>query len=270
MHTLTLTITRLPAAERAAAEHLFAALATALPAEYTVDAYLAERRALQDARWPTVPLLPGAARLVRHLHACGVPMALATSSQRRNVRAKTAHLRGVFGCFEGRAVCGDDAPGVRRSARGGLELRGEDEEDGRAENAVEKVEKGALWARTMRGKPDPDVFLRAAGEVLGRDVGWGRVDGSEGVVSEAQKLERANGLVFEDGVPGVQAALAGGFNGEYHHRHSVLADSDGAFTRSYSGLGTRRKPPPAGPWAGNRAHTEFGALQARRMGFAAV
>ena len=111
-------------------------------------------------------------------------------------------------------MCGDDAAGVRRTVRGGL--KGEEGEDGGEDTGVEvAVEKGALWAGTMRGKPHPDVFLRAAGEVLGRDVGLGNVDGSEGAVSEAQTLERAKGLVFEDGVPGVRAALVGGFNGEY-------------------------------------------------------
>ena len=195
-------------AERAAAVHLFDALASAIPAEYTVEDYLTERRTLQDARWPTVSLLPGAARLVRHLHAHGVPICLATGSQRRNFEAKTRHLGDVFGCFEGRVVCGDDEAGVRRSVRGGLR-----DEDGGED--MEVVEKGALWVGRMRGKPDPDVFLRAAGEVLGRDVGLGNVDGSEGVVSKAQKLERAKGLVFEDGVPGVRAALVGGLNGEY-------------------------------------------------------
>jgi pseudouridine 5'-phosphatase len=160
-----------------------------------------------------VPLLPGASRLVRHLHEHGIPICLATGSARRNFDAKTGHLGNVFGCFEGRIVCGDDAPGVRRSVQqGGLR-----EERGDTGRQMENVEKGPLWVETMRGKPHPDVFLRAAGEVLGRDVGRGDIDGSGGVVSEAQKLERARGLVFEDGVPGVQAALAGGFNGEYYH-----------------------------------------------------
>lgn len=169
-----------------------------------------------------MPLLPGAARLVRHLHAHGVPICLATGSQRRNVEAKTRHLRDVFACFEGRIVCGDDEPGVRRSARGGLRDEG-------GEDVDVDVEKGALWAETMRGKPHPDMFLRAAGEVLGRDVGRGTVDGSEGAVSEAQKLERGKGLVFEDGIPGVRAALAGGFHGEYYGIHFVIVDSDEAF-----------------------------------------
>jgi pseudouridine-5'-monophosphatase len=217
--TATRLTSSLPPAERAAAEHIFTALGAAIPAEYTIDDYLVERRALQDARWPHVPLLPGAARLVRHLHAHGVPLCVATGSGRRNVAAKTAHLPAVFRCFEGRVVCADDAPGVRRRTW-------RDGGEGAEDVSGEDVEKGPLWTLPMRGKPHPDVFLRAAGEVLGRDVGWGDIDGSEGIVSEGQKLERAKGLVFEDGVPGVRAAFAGGFNGEYSHSHSQTPFSD--------------------------------------------
>jgi pseudouridine-5'-monophosphatase len=48
---------------------------------------------------------------------------------------KTGHLSEVFGCFEGKVVCGDD----------------------------QKYE--------MKGKPAPDVFLVTARELLERDVG---------------------------------------------------------------------------------------------------
>ena len=124
-------------------------------------------------------------------------------------------------------MCGDDEPGVRRSARGGLRDEGEGEGEGEGElEHGEDVEKGPLWLETMRGKPHPDMFLRAAGEVLGRDVGRGNADGSEGAVSEAQMLERAKGLVFEDGVPGVRAALAGGFNGEYYQIPLGFSDEE--------------------------------------------
>ena len=237
-----------PPAEREASAHLFNVLGSAIPAEYTLDDYLAERRTLQDARWATVALLPGAARLVQHLHAHGVPLCLATGSMRRNVLAKThGHavraVRDVFACFEGRSVCGDDAPCVRRCVSGGL--RDDDDDDaervGGNVGGVENVEKGTLWAEPMRGKPHPDVFLRAAGEVLGRDVGVGHVDESEGVVSEAQRLERAKGLVFEDGVPGVRGALAGGFNGEYYYYIPTLCGLVVLTKKEiffFSGLGT--------------------------------
>jgi (DL)-glycerol-3-phosphatase len=66
----------------------------------------------------------GVARLVAHLHAHGVPMAVATSSHRHHFNLKTAHHAAVFSCMDA-VVTGDD-PAV------------------------------------ARGKPSPDIFLLAA------------------------------------------------------------------------------------------------------------
>ncbi|KAH6914431.1 HAD-like domain-containing protein [Coprinopsis sp. MPI-PUGE-AT-0042] len=137
----------------------------------TNSEYLAERNALQDALWPTVSLLPGVAKLVSHLSKHNIPFALATGSRRSKYLLKTAHLPEVFGAFEGRVVCSSD---------------------------VELVKKG---------KPHPDIFLVAAKEMLGRDVG-----DPEGEISEKQREERRRGLVLEDAVPGVQAGKRAGMN----------------------------------------------------------
>jgi len=137
----------------------------------TIDDYLAQRTAAQDERWPHVQLLPGVARLVAHLTAHGVPIAIATGSVRRNYERKTKHLRDVFKHFGEHVVCGDD--------------------------------EGA-----GRGKPFPDVFLAAA-RTLGRSVGPNEDDGAAGV-GEAERAERARGLVFEDAIPGVQAGKRAG------------------------------------------------------------
>jgi len=118
-----------------------------------------------------VPLLPGVRKLVLHLKAHNIPIAVATGSRRRNYELKTGHLGEVFGCFEGKVVCSDDAK----------------------------------W--TMRGKPEPDIFLVAARELLGRNVG-----DPLGEVSEAQLVERSKGLVFEDGLPGMQAGKRAGMS----------------------------------------------------------
>lgn len=118
--------------ERQAAEHLLASFPYIT---LTLESYLSQRNALQDAIWPTVPLLPGVQKLVLHLKAHNIPIAVATGSRRRNFELKTGHLGEVFDCFEGKVVCGDDT-------RFG-----------------------------MRGKPAPDIFLVAAREMLGRDVG---------------------------------------------------------------------------------------------------
>jgi pseudouridine-5'-monophosphatase len=85
---------------------------------------------------------------------------------------KTAHLQDVFGCFEGKVICGDDAH------------------------------------YRIRGKPSPDIFITATRELLSRDVG--AVDGA---ITEKQKEERRKGLVFEDGLPGMQAGKRAGMSG---------------------------------------------------------
>ncbi|KAJ6629436.1 HAD-like domain-containing protein [Mycena sp. CBHHK59/15] len=138
----------------------------------TVSSYLEQRNALQDTLWPTVPLLPGVKKLVFHLKAHNIPMAVATSSRRRNFKLKTSHLGEIFDCFEGKVVCSDDTK----------------------------------WQ--MRGKPEPDIFLVAAREILGRDVGPTDAAG----ITASQRAERGKGLVFEDALPGMQAGKRAGMS----------------------------------------------------------
>jgi len=103
-----------------------------------VNTYLEQRGRMQDTLWPTVPLLPGALKLVHHLKKHNIPIAVATSSSRRNYDMKTAHLQSLFGCFEGKVICGDHKS-------------------------------------NMKGKPAPDIFLTTAREMLNRDVGYPEV-----------------------------------------------------------------------------------------------
>lgn len=174
-------------AERDAAEHLIASYPGI---ELTVDQYIVRRNELQDKKWPHVSLLPGVERLVKHLHAHNFPTAIATGSQRRNFEMKTGHLQEVFGLFEQRVTCGDDA--------------------------WIKVDGG-------KGKPAPDVFLVAA-RALGRKVGEKAPAGEiEGVlVPDADAAERAKGLVFEDALPGVRAGKRAGMNGAFYDRGASL------------------------------------------------
>ncbi|KAK7006006.1 putative hydrolase [Favolaschia claudopus] len=155
--------------ERDAALHLLSFFPS-IP--LTIDSYLLQRNALQDQLWPTVPLLPGAKKLVQHLKSRNIPIAVATSSRRRNFELKTTHLSEIFvDCFgDGKVVCGDDAQ----------------------------------WG--MRGKPEPDIFLTAARECLGRDVGAN--DAAN--ITPSQRAERNKGLVFEDALPGMQAGKRAG------------------------------------------------------------
>ncbi|KAH9858492.1 HAD-like protein [Lenzites betulinus] len=176
--------------EREAAAHLLSFFPD-LPPHFTVDHYIAARRTMQDERWPTVQPLPGALRLVQHLHRHGVPLALATSSLRRNFERKSSHLGALFDCFAGRVVCADD----------GL-------------------------VRAGRGKPHPDIFLVAAARFLLRGVGEG--EAGEGQVSEGEAAERAKGLVFEDSIPGVQAAKRAGMSVVWVPDAELLAIGGGA------------------------------------------
>ncbi|KAG6911159.1 hypothetical protein DXG01_003899 [Tephrocybe rancida] len=153
--------------ELPAAEHLLSFFPD-IP--LTINSYLTQRNSLQDAIWPTVPLLPGVRKLVLHLKAHGIPIAVATGSKRRNFELKTGHLNEVFDCFEGKIVCGDDAQ------------------------------------YGMRGKPFPDIFLVAAREMLGKDVG------QADACNPDQQDERSRGLVFEDAVPGMQAGKRAGMS----------------------------------------------------------
>ncbi|KIJ67763.1 hypothetical protein HYDPIDRAFT_126100 [Hydnomerulius pinastri MD-312] len=148
----------------------------------TVPEYLSRRTPAQDALWPTVRPLPGVPKLLAHLAAHNIPIAVATASQRRNFLLKSANLKEeVFGHFtirdgEGRekerVVCADDVLGK------------------------------------TSGKPDPYIFLCAAREKLGRVVGEGEGEG----VSVEERVERGKGLVFEDAVPGVQAGKRAGMS----------------------------------------------------------
>ena len=60
----------------------------------------------------------------------------------------------------------------------------------------------------MKGKPAPDIFITTARDLLNRDVG--HPDVSE---TDIHIRERGKGLVFEDGLPGVQAGKRAGMSG---------------------------------------------------------
>jgi len=83
--------------------------------DLTVDEYLAEREAALLAVMPSVGLLPGVDRLVRHLHAAGVPLAVATSSPGDLLAAKASRHADFFALFgavvhAGMVAAGKPAP----------------------------------------------------------------------------------------------------------------------------------------------------------------
>jgi len=158
--------------DRAAGEHL---LSFFPDISLTLDDYLQERDIQQDLRWPHVQPLPGAIKLITHLHKHHIPIAIATGTRKRNLPPKTSHLPQLIEPFGGNIVCGDDE-----------RIRG-------------------------RGKPFPDIFLLAA-ETLGRSVGKTNVEVDEEACEQDWKAERGMGLVFEDAIPGIQAAKRAGMS----------------------------------------------------------
>ncbi len=155
-------------------------------------------------------------KLVQHLRKHGIPIAVATSSGRLRYEKKVGHLAEVFDCFEGNIVCADDE----------------------------------RWKEiAMKAKPAPDIFLVAARELLGRDVG------EPGPVSEDQILERKKGLVFEDGFAGVQAGKRAGMNGPFislYTKHQWLMEYQWygyqiAIFWAWSILETKRQMPLSDP-----------------------
>ncbi|GAV59582.1 HAD_2 domain-containing protein [Cephalotus follicularis] len=97
---------------------------TGLSDSLSAEAFLEEREEMLRHMFPASELMPGASRLIRHLHAKEVPIALATGSHRRHFELKTQKHGELFSLMH-HVVLGDD-PEVKQ------------------------------------GKPSPDIFLAAA------------------------------------------------------------------------------------------------------------
>ncbi|KAA8522766.1 hypothetical protein F0562_009072 [Nyssa sinensis] len=105
---------------------------TGLSDSLTAEDFLVEREEMLRNMFPTSELMPGASRLVRHLHANGVPICVATGSHRRHFELKTQRHGELFSLMH-HVVLGDD-PEVKQ------------------------------------GKPSPDIFLAAAKRFEGGPV----------------------------------------------------------------------------------------------------
>ena len=99
-------------------------LVEALDLPITPQEYLQQRETLLQNRFPEAQALPGAQRLTEHLHAHGIPQAVATSSSTALFHLKTQRHQDWFKRFDC-IVTGDDP-------------------------------------QVQRGKPAPDIFLLAA------------------------------------------------------------------------------------------------------------
>jgi pseudouridine 5'-phosphatase len=65
----------------------------------TLDQFIKEFRALATERLSNVDFMPGAARLIKHLHDNKVPICVATSSGEESVAIKTKNHREVINLF---------------------------------------------------------------------------------------------------------------------------------------------------------------------------
>ncbi|KAH7544658.1 hypothetical protein FEM48_Zijuj01G0009200 [Ziziphus jujuba var. spinosa] len=98
----------------------------------TAEDFLIEREAMLQNLFPTSELMPGASRLIKYLHAKGIPFCLATGTHKRHFELKTQRHGEVFSLMH-HIVLGDD-PEVKQ------------------------------------GKPSPDIFLAAAKRFEGGSV----------------------------------------------------------------------------------------------------
>ncbi|XP_065848785.1 (DL)-glycerol-3-phosphatase 2 isoform X2 [Euphorbia lathyris] len=105
---------------------------TGISDSLSAEDFLVEREEMLRSMFPTSDLMPGASRLVRHLHAKGIPICVATGSHKRHFELKTQRHGDLFSLMH-HIVLGDD-PEVKK------------------------------------GKPSPDIFLAAAKRFEGGPV----------------------------------------------------------------------------------------------------
>ncbi|KAD3068100.1 hypothetical protein R6Q59_017941 [Mikania micrantha] len=110
---------------------------TGISDSLSAENFLIERESMLQEMFPTSELMPGASRLVKHLHASGVPICVATGSHKRHFALKTQRHGDIFSLMH-HIVMGDD-PEVKQ------------------------------------GKPSPDIFLAAARRFEGESVHPSRI-----------------------------------------------------------------------------------------------
>ncbi|CAL1275125.1 unnamed protein product, partial [Larinioides sclopetarius] len=78
----------------------------------TVEEYHATFAEICEEMFKKSQVLPGVERLIKHLHATGVPIAIATSSKKETMDMKTTNHRELISLFH-HVVCGSTDPEVK-------------------------------------------------------------------------------------------------------------------------------------------------------------
>ncbi|XP_050389787.1 pseudouridine-5'-phosphatase [Patella vulgata] len=78
----------------------------------TPEEYIEKWRAEQINLFPTAPFLPGAEKLIKHLHGHNIPIAIATGSNSWSYNLKTSNHKEVFDLFH-HVVKSSDDPDVK-------------------------------------------------------------------------------------------------------------------------------------------------------------
>ncbi|BFZ00744.1 hypothetical protein BsWGS_03783 [Bradybaena similaris] len=74
----------------------------------TVDEYLTKLREKLEVKLPSTPLLPGAEKLIRHLHSNNIPIAVATGSEKWGYNRKISGHKELFDLFHHYVLASDD------------------------------------------------------------------------------------------------------------------------------------------------------------------
>ncbi|PON75945.1 HAD hydrolase, subfamily IA [Parasponia andersonii] len=144
---------------------------TGISDSLTAEEFLVERESMLQKLFPTSELMPGASRLIRHLHAKGVPICVATGSHKRHFELKTQQHRELFSLMH-HVVLGDD-PEVKK------------------------------------GKPSPDVFLAAAKRFEGGPIDSDKIIVFEDAPSGVKGAKNAGMFVIMVPDPRLNSSLHG-------------------------------------------------------------
>ncbi|KAI9667799.1 MAG: hypothetical protein M1821_000618 [Bathelium mastoideum] len=193
------------------------------------DAYRARLLALQTQHFPSCQPLPGVPSLLRGLAQIRAPhrvhLALATSSHAGNFALKTQHLQELFSVFsKDQRVLGDDP----------------------------RIPKG-------RGKPAPDIYLVAL-ETVNAAIRQANVE----AVTEREREEEVRPeecLVFEDSVPGVEAARRAGMQVVWCPYQGLLEVFRGREKEVLAGLTGQFQEEGEGKTELERKNEEFGKVE---------